>query len=94
MLFVTNVFEATFGESVELLVTGNGCSSLLFFCRLRMDQVRFIFSLLLIVSVATTTLGSAIKTKNPNGEVNTQLTSVITSEKFCLICMQYYVVSQ
>lgn len=33
-----------------------------------MDRLSFVFSLLLIVSV-TTTFGSVIKAKNPNGEV-------------------------
>ena len=42
-----------------------------------MDHLRFIFSLLLIVSITTTTFGSTIKAKNPNGEVNwTDLTYV------------------
>ena len=40
-----------------------------------MDHLSFMFSLLLIVSVTSTSLGSAIKAKNPNGEVNwTELT--------------------
>ena len=34
-----------------------------------MNQLSFIFSLLLIVSVASTTFGSAIKASNPNEQV-------------------------
>ena len=35
-----------------------------------MDQLNFIFSLPLIVSVTTTALGSAIKANSPNEQVN------------------------
>ena len=64
------------------LVMGNECSVLLlFFSRLNMDHLSFIFSLLLIVSVTTTTCGSAIKANNPNEEVNKELTCVIALDK-------------
>ena len=46
-----------------------------------MDHFRFIFSLLLIVSVTTTSCGSVIKENNPNGEVNKELTCVIALDK-------------
>ena len=50
---------------------GSKCSTFLFFFRLKMDRdISYIFFLLLIVSVSITTLGSTIKAKNPNGEVN------------------------
>ena len=64
------VVEASFGKFFELLVIGNECSMfLLLFCRLNMDHLSFIFSLLLIVSASSTTFGSAIKASDPNGEV-------------------------
>ena len=49
----------------------------LLFSRLKMDHLSFVFSLLLIVSVTTTTFGSAIKGNDPNGEVKRELTYVI-----------------
>ena len=62
--------EASFGRFVELLVIGNECFVfLLLFSSLNMNQLSFIFSLLLIVSVASTTFGSAIKASNPNEQV-------------------------
>ena len=60
--------------------TGNKCSAFLFFFRLKMDRdISYILFLLLIVSgTMITTLGSAIKAKNLNGEVNsTESTYVI-----------------
>ena len=42
-----------------------------------MDHLSFIFSLLLIVSAASTTFGSAIKESNPKGEVKREFTYVI-----------------
>ena len=69
-------------SAVELLVIGNECSVfLLLFSRLNMDHLSFIFSLLLIVSVTTTTCGSAIKANNTNEEVNKELTCVIALDK-------------
>ena len=69
-------------SAVELLVIGNECSVLLLlFSRLNMDHFSFIFSLLLIVSVTTTTYGSVIKGNNPNGEVSKELTCVIALDK-------------
>ena len=46
-----------------------------------MDYFSFIFSLMLIVSVTTTTYGSVIKANNPDGEVNKELTCVIALDK-------------
>ena len=64
------VVEASFGRFVELLVIGNECCVfLLLFSRLNMNQLSFIFSLLLIVSVASNTIGSAIKASNSNEQV-------------------------
>ena len=51
------------------------------FARLNIDHLGFIFSLLLIVSVTTTSCGSVIKENNPNGEVNKELTCVIALDK-------------
>jgi len=42
-----------------------------------MDNHGFIFSLLLMVSVTTSTFASAIKANNPNGEVKKKLAYVI-----------------
>ena len=50
---------------------------MIFFARLNMDQLGFIFSLLLMVSVTTSTFASAIKANNPNGEVKKELAYVI-----------------
>ena len=62
--------EASFGRFLELLVMGNECCVfLLLFPRLNMYQLSFIFSLLLIVSVASNTIGSAMKASNPNEQV-------------------------
>ena len=64
------VVEVSFRRFVELLVNGNECCVfLLLFSRLNMNQLSFIFSLLLIVSVASNTIGSAIKASNPNEQV-------------------------
>ena len=72
-LFPTSIkigVEGSFGRFVELLVIGNECSVFLLLSSwLNMNQLSFIFSLLLIVSVASTTFGSAIKASNPNGDV-------------------------
>jgi hypothetical protein len=46
-----------------------------------MDHLSFVFSLLLIVSVTTTTFGSAIKANDPNGEVKKEFTFVIAMIK-------------
>ena len=43
-----------------------------------MDHLSFIFSLLLIVSAASATFGSAIKASNLNGKVKRESTYVIT----------------
>ena len=42
-----------------------------------MDHLSFIFSLLFIFSVTTTTFGSPNKADNPNGEVKRELTCVV-----------------
>ena len=64
------VFEASFfaGRLVNILSLEINALLFLLFCRLSMDRLSFVSSLLLIVSV-TATLGSVIKAKNPNGEV-------------------------
>ena len=68
--FIQILVKVTLGKFVELLVIGNECCVfLLLFSRLNMDQLSFIFSLLLIVSAASATFGSAIKASNLNGEV-------------------------
>ena len=78
--------KATFGESVELLVTGNECSVFLLFSRLKMDHLSFVFSFLSVVSVTTFTFESAIKANNPNGEVNEELTYIPLFKPFvCII---------
>lgn len=63
------VFEVTFEKSAEILVTRNECCYFLLFSSLKMDCLRFAVSLLLIVSLTSSTFGSAIKAKNSNGEV-------------------------
>ena len=55
------------------------CVLLIFFSN--MNHLSFTFSLLLIVSVKTTTFGSAIKANNPNGEVNKEFTYVMAFDK-------------
>ena len=50
-----------------------------------MDHLRLVFSLLLIVSVTTSTFGSAIKAQSkPNGKVKKELTYIIAYDQtFC-----------
>ena len=75
---------------VELLVIGNECSVLLLlFSRLNMDQLSFIFSLLLIVSAATTSFGSAIKANNPNEEVKKESTYVMAFDKLSVCKLKW-----
>ena len=55
---------------------------LLLLPRLNMDRLSFLFSLLLIVSVSTSTFGSAMKAKNPNGEVKEKRLLLLPIIKF------------
>ena len=50
-------------------------------CRLNMGHLSFIFALLLIVSVAPTTFGSAIKANDASGEVRKEFTYVIAFDQ-------------
>lgn len=65
-----NRFWSNFRELTLLNISSLEMNVLLFllFSRLNMDRLSFVLSLLFIVSV-TTTFGSVIKAKNPNGEV-------------------------
>ena len=66
--------EQLSGSLLNFLSLVIECSVLLsLFSRLSMDHLSFIFSLLLIVSVTTSTFGSAIKGNNANGEVKKEL---------------------
>lgn len=60
---------------------------LLLLPRLNMDRLSFLFSLLLIVSVSTSTFGSVMKAKNPNGEVKEKKTSVIGYNQIFLVAL-------